>query len=480
MADWKKLPDVAPSPSWKELPDVEPQENIPPGSPLEQALAEQTGDIVTVQTPTGPAKFTRQGQRFYDSTEAQGFLDSGMARVKERGLEEALTFFGSGGKFMDEARGADAAVAAAVRGRSPGDAYRQVRNETRRDVQRAESKSPTVEVGGLPLKPVALAGAAAPSMAAGVPSSWLARILASGGAAAVDEAGASTADLTEGEGEQFARDVGGAAGMGLAAGGAAEGLTAPLRYVGARAGREAVAAKQALTDATQAAKDKAARSALGSLGGVVSAQGNAAETISDVLRNPHLYPQNVVNAANTFVQSPEGKMLFGRAATNNLERMPGLLGREEEARRVLMEATQAASPGAVASEVAQKTAPDAILGDLGRKASRSLGQRAALAAGGAALGSGASWLTGVDPEKGGAFGALAGYGAPGVLSFARNQANNPALQFGANALVEKLIGGAAGGFSKAARVMEPTAKSAARNEVTREEEDAIQAFLSGG
>ncbi|HAM55951.1 MAG TPA: hypothetical protein DCQ64_11285, partial [Candidatus Rokubacteria bacterium] len=41
-----------------------------PGSPLEKVLAEQKGDVVTVQTPTGPTQFTRDGSPFYSPDEA--------------------------------------------------------------------------------------------------------------------------------------------------------------------------------------------------------------------------------------------------------------------------------------------------------------------------------------------------------------------------------------------------------------------------
>lgn len=446
----------------------------PAGSPLERALQTQQGDVVTVETPTGPAQFTRDGRRVLSAEEASQQMNAGEARLKERALEEGVTFFANGGKLADEIAGLGAAqtavprfLASKVTGQqamNPLEAYVATRNRVRRDVAGAEKNSPTVEVAGLNVKPVALLGAAAPSLGVGLPETMLGRLGLGAATAAIDEVGASEADLTKGETGQFGKDVVRAGGAGLVAAGAGELATAPLRAIATKASGESALARQALESATQEARDKAARSALGSLGGVVSAQGNAAETIGDILRNPHLYSQNVVLEAYNFMRTPEGQQLMNRAAMNNMERMPGLLSREAEARQVLSAAQASAAPGAVSKEVAAKVAPGAVVSDVGRKFMKSVGQRAALSAGGAGVGALISEATGGDWKTGGAIGAGSGWATPGVLQFMRNQANNPALQTVANRAMADLLELAANTTARGARSVEPMTSTAQRED----------------
>lgn len=447
---------------------------VEPGMPLDRALKTQQGDVVTVETPTGPAQFTRDGQRVLSAEEAQQQMEGGAARLKERALEEGVTFFANGGKLLDELAGLGAAqtaiprfVASKVTGQqamNPLEAYVQQRNRTRADVAAAERNSPTVNVAGLAIKPVAVAGAVAPSLGVGLPETVLGRLALGGGTAILDEVGASEADLTKGEAGQFGKDVVRAGAGGVLAAGAGELATAPLRAIASRASRESALARQALEGVTQEARDKAARSALGSLGGVVSAQGNAAETIGDIMRNPHLYSQPVVLEAYNFMRSPEGQQLMNRAALNNIERMPGLLAREADARSVLGAAQSAAAPSAVAQEVAQKVAPSAVASDVGKKFMRSVGQRAALSAGGAGVGALISEATGGDWRTGGAIGAGSGWATPGVLQFLRNQSSNPALQTVANRAMADLLELASNATARGARSVEPAAAQATRDD----------------
>ena len=81
---------------------------IPQGSPLEKAMKEQSGEIVTVETPTGPAQFTRDGQRFFSGDELAQ-MDAG-PKARESALSGALSFLSGGGPLIDEFKGIEAAL----------------------------------------------------------------------------------------------------------------------------------------------------------------------------------------------------------------------------------------------------------------------------------------------------------------------------------------------------------------------------------
>lgn len=462
------------------------------GSPLDQALATQQGDVVTVQTPTGEARFDRQGRPVRTAEEQAAQMDSGGARLKERLLEGGLSTLSGGGPFLDELAGATKAFSlpelarkalGAYRGESvelPMDTYRRTRDSARRDVASAtRNASPTVSVFGAKIPVLPAIGAAVPSMLAPLPAGVMGRILSSGAQGAEAAAGDSTADLTQGEGDQFARDVGQGAKWGLAGGAGAEGLSAPLRGFARGTGREADLARQAVLDATQAAKDKAVRSATGDLGRLVATQGNSMESVMEVLRNPQWFTDEAVREAYAIAQSPEGKAQLSRAAINNISKLKGSFSAEPAVRDALGGAVSAASPEAVAGVVAQKTALPAIAEDVGGKFMRSVGQRAALGAAGSALGAGVSYATGQDPKTGAGIGATAGFLPQGVLQFARNQAQSPVVQYGANTLMRRLLNQGTGAASRAGSLMTPVAE-AAKPSREEQEQDAIQAFLSGG
>jgi len=462
------------------------------GSPLDKALFAQKGDVVDVETPTGPARFDRQGRRVMNADESRQMMDAGGARLKERALEGALSTLSGGGPLVDEMAGAAKALSPlelarkalgyAVGGynQSPLSTYRSARDSVRRDVGRStRNASPNVDVFGTKVPILPAIGAAIPSMLAPLPAGFIGRVLSSSAQGAESAAGTSSADLTDGQGAQFIDDVGSGAAWGTAGGMGAEALGAPFRLIGRGAGREAGLASQAVSDATQAAKDKAVRSATGDLGRLVATQGNSMESVMEVLRNPQWFTDEAVQKAYAIAESPQGKTQLSRAALNNLTKLEGGFNAEPGVRDVLANANAAAAPAAVANEVAQKTALPAIAKDVGSKFMRSVGQRAALGVAGSALGAGGAYLTGQDPKTGAAFGATAGFMPQGVLRFARNQAKSPEVQFGANTLMQRLMDQTTGTAARSGALMTPVAESA-RPSIDEKEREAVQAFLSGG
>lgn len=433
--------------------------NVEPGSPLEGALAEQKGDIVVVDTPTGPAKFTRSGERFYDGEEAQQMFDAGGARLKERALEGGLSFLSGGGPLMDEMAGAGAALKSLGTDEKLGDAYRRGRDQTRRDVGSATvNASPEVEIAGTKMPVLPMLGSAAPSMLAPIPGGPLARI-ASAGWQGLTSAGAnSTADLTRGEVGDFAKDTAIGGGAGLASGAVAEGIAAPFRALAGRATQKAAEADAAALAALQAARDKALRSATSSMGGVAAGGANSIEKMEQVLASPHDYSPAVVAEARAMRALPDVQRAMDRAAMGNLEKLGRFIPDYEAAELARAEALAAARPAVVAAETAKRLEPEAIVRDVGSKAWKSLGQRAVLGAAGSALGAGVDAALGNTEAPGMKYGGLAGLLAgPGAVQFMRNQANSPVVQSGANRLLAAFMNSSAQGVAKTA----PLAVSAA-------------------
>ena len=91
MSDWRSRAEKVQPGNWKSR--AEPvEDNLGvPDSPLRKALAADAGDVVEVQTPTGPAKFDRQGRRVFSSAESQQVLDAGRGRFNEDALETGLS-----------------------------------------------------------------------------------------------------------------------------------------------------------------------------------------------------------------------------------------------------------------------------------------------------------------------------------------------------------------------------------------------------
>jgi hypothetical protein len=201
LADkFKKTKDL--SKSFAEMPDAET--GISPGAPLARALAEQPGDIVTVNDPQegNLGRFTRSGQRLMDPQDVEANIKASM---NLGGTEGLLSFLSGGGPLLDEGAGAVNAFA----GRKPGegflDAYRRGRDVARNDVATA-TREASPEVMGIPVLPMLGSMAAtAPIGAAGTGAKLFgAGALSSG----VLGAGETEADLTRGELGPFAADVG--------------------------------------------------------------------------------------------------------------------------------------------------------------------------------------------------------------------------------------------------------------------------------
>lgn len=434
-----------------------------PGSPLERALAAQSGDVVTVETPTGPAKFTRSGERFYDAEESAQFQESADARLKERALEGVLSFLSGGGPLLDELAGAGRALSVDALGKSKLDEYRKGRDQARRAVDAStRHASPDVEVAGVKIPVLPMLGSAVPSLMAPNPAGPGARILSAVAQGAANAGASSTADLTRGETSDFARDVGTGAGTSLLASGVAEGVAAPFRAIGRGAATQAQAADDAAQAAIQAARDKAVKSATSSLGGVSMGQMASVKNAIQVLEHPQLYPPAALAEAKRLLTSPEGQSLMAQAAANNAEKFFEGVPREAAARLALSEAQSAAQPGAVSAVAAAQREPLALLGDLAKKGWRSVGQRAAMGAAGSALGAGVSAARGGDARDGAMIGALGGVATPGTLQFLRNQAASPVVQGGANRLTAALMKATERGVTSAGPLVAPVADQRVR------------------
>ncbi len=412
------------------------------------------------------------------------------AYAKEKALETALTFFGNGGPTA-ALRGADAAMKwpAAASGMRPDegpmDLYRRIRDETKGTMRTAERHGPQVELnvplaGSVKFNPVALAGAAAPSLIAPNPTGVIGRLGLGGFLGAQGAATQSDADLTKGEFVPFAKDVGKGALFGLGATGAAEGLTAPMRLInrGAASRIGDVVAGKATQDAEKVAEE------------VRSLQAKARSETQVGSR----YSENTLRAANAgaapmgqsllgpatqgraigTLADPEFKALMESVANNTMDEVPDQVRRIAAAKAAATTAAQNA-PAEAAKRTEDFFAKPTITTDVLPRVGRQLQNMAtssamalpAVAAAGAGFG------------KMGALGAL-GLAATqglqkGALSSARTTLANPRLQAGA---LEGLIQAS----QASQKALQAGARSSAADEpkLAKEQEDSVQAFLSGG
>lgn len=422
--------------------EAEP-EQVPTGSPLAKAMAEQSGNVVTVETPTGPARFTREGQPFVAPEEAKQRMEGPGLDFRRRVLEGILST-ASGSPVFGRLAGATEAVPALLRGQPVDEAYERGKREALLEAQRATAAaSPTV--AGVPVLPVV--GGAATTFPAGAATSMAGRLALQTGLGAT-----SATDIGKGTaGEALT-----GAGLGLAFGAAGEAASAIPASAGRYFGGKATAAAQLAEDLIQKARDKAVASERGMLGRIVATQSNAADTILDVLRNPGNYDASTVASAQNILATPEGRVMLNRAAANNIAKLSEAFGQEPAQRAALESAVSAAQPQAVAAEAAQQLAPGALASDLAGRFGRSIGQRALLGAAGA----GAAELMGVDEWKGGLLGATI---APGALQMLRNVSKAPKFQAGAFGALESAATGSAGAIRGATSVSGPAAIQARDN-----------------
>lgn len=458
---------------------------IPPGSPLAKALATQKGDVVTVETPTGPAQFDRQGNRVASADEMAAQMDAGGAGLKQRMLEGALSVASGGGPLVDEFQGLKTALgrsAQTLMGNDavdPVTAYRQGRDDARRLVKSStEAASPTVDVAGLSVPVLPAAGAllsAGPGGASVLPR--LAAAAASGGLQAL---GSSEADLTKGDVQGVALDAATGAGLGLAGAGVGEALGAAVRPLARALRRESGLAADVVSQAEKAAADKAARSAVGTVGGHTSGVANTLGRLEEIARNQlGLYSAEEVAAAISRLKAPD-MVALRQQMTQNLMAKAGNQGPAlAKAREDMLTAFDAASPEAVAARAAEKLDPSKQGKDFARSLWKSIGQRALISGGVGAAGAGAAALTGNDPKAGGLTGLVGGafLSQPGVLAFLRNQAGNPARQALVNALAAKGAETAGNAVANAGRYVGVEA-ARGRTELTNEERLRLEAFLS--
>lgn len=449
-----------------------------PGSPLEKALAEQKGDVVTVETPTGPTQFTRQGAPFLGVGEAQQMGAAGGARFKERALEGGLSFLSGGGPLLDEMAGAKGAVFDRRPSEGLLDAYRRVRNSARRDVASAtRNASPTVSVADMSIPVLPLAGAVAPSLLAPNPATWLGRMGLSGAVGAEQAVGESRSDLTRGDVGGFLKDTGRGAGTGLAAAGVVEGLGVPIRAIarGAASRIGDVAATQAAKDAAAVADDVASlKSEFGRASTAVNRAGENTRGIIGGVPSPGASAIDPALQSRALLQLSDPNFVSAQQHTleNVLDDFPATVARRDAAETAYRAAV--ANQGAdAAKRTADFFAKPTITTDVLPRVGRQL-QNAAT---GTAASIPAAIAGGLGYGKMGALAMLASGASMGLskgaLSAARTTAANPRLQAGA---LEALIQSAQAGQ----RGLQAGAKATAATspKLSEDDEASIQAFLS--
>jgi hypothetical protein len=436
-----------------------------PGSPLERALKEQPGDVVTVQTPTGPAQFTRGGQRFYGKDEAREMLDRQEPRFREDMLSKGLSLLAGGGPMIDEAKGALTAASTPSllrnirEGSSPLDTYSRVREDTIKTVDQADERGPEASILGRKFKVLPVVGAALPAMAGGAPATLLSRLGLGAAVGSGQGFFGSRASLAKGEVADVVNDTVLGGGAGLAGAGVAEVPGAVMRGGASmmRRGAEQQAVADFLKSTQQAAS---ARGVAGSAGGAVQ---RGIEYVDAVLANPSGFSPDEVLLAQRLSSDPAVQEARRRVAVNAMQQLRSNMSWQQQSAQeagelmsTIPQRAAAATDEALASPYANALLPRA----------QRAGTRAALGAAGVA----------VADATGGAVAA-----APGSVQMVLNMMRDPRLKFAVGRDVSRV----AAPFSQPAvnaslsqSINErPAPLRPSRDE---DEQDAIQAFLSGG
>lgn len=185
--------------------DWEIEPDIAPGSPLVKAAAEQTGDVLEIQTPTGPWRGTREGVPVLSAEEATGGIEPAM---RQRVLQTVASLAQGGSQGL----AGPVAGANAVKDRlreylgkklsgeptAPlGDAYRKAAASTRSSLNEATAAaSPSVRIPftqtQLPVLPVL--GAIGTSGPVGMGTTPAMRALAGGYTGVLQSGGESDFD----------------------------------------------------------------------------------------------------------------------------------------------------------------------------------------------------------------------------------------------------------------------------------------------
>jgi hypothetical protein len=444
------------------------------GSPLEAALKAQAGDVVTVDTPTGPAQFTRKGERVMSAEEREPMFGAMEAGARQRGLEGALSFLSGGGPLLDELRGFDAGARAFLRREGDaGDAYRQVRDETRAEVSKATgAASPIMDIGGVKVPVLPALGAAAPSLLAPNPATIAGRIGLGGYTGASSAAANSEARDWMGLAEESF--LGGALGAGTTA--AMEPVVAGIGLLMKGAGDKIAVIRNA-----RAAKDAAdVASELESLRGALRAEQQKGSRLFENTQRAlggtpaggaPVSPAIQQKAAQTLAD-PSTARLQEQVLENSIEAIPAqtrrIMGLEHE----VAEETFLA-PSKAAQQTQDYFSGGAWARDIRPRINRQLGNAAlggayGLPGAGVALATGHPGLAALS-----VMGAATAAGQKGAITSARNALASPRVQTGALQQFIEEANSARTGLMSSSRAAVPVGQET-------QDETAINAFLRGG
>lgn len=395
MSDWRDLPVVNTKPDdWRKLPTTDNLGDA--DSPMRKAIAEAPPDQqqFTVDTPTGPASFDRQGNRIFSSDETKTQGDAMESRFGQEVRSRAIPFLNGASlglaPYMAGAAGAVRRQLNPLTKEGLIESFRKSTDEARDTVDE------TTKHAGVGWD---LAGRSVPAVATG-PASLVGRTLLNAGLGAVEGFTGSKAKLNEEGGiNQAARDAGFGAGVGGLASVGGEMVSWPLRALGRRLGSAATknaekVVQQETENLTSAATSKASEASR------LSAELKRQITEADyVIQNPELFEPQVVEAMKSFRRLPEVLAERSRMAQGAVNGFNSTLNAFREAQK---EASTAATGIAdkAADAAAQRLNPLNAATELTGGASRSIGQRALLQA------------TGITSQ--------------GPLQFLRNTVKNPA------------------------------------------------------
>lgn len=442
-------------------------------SPIRKALAASPdADVVTVETPTGPASMDRKGRRHFTAEEATAQHER-LQKGGEIALgKRVLSFVNSAGlNLAPYARGVSGAVSRQLDPTTAKESLIQSFRKSKNDAQATVDDAD--EEAGVGYQ---LAGKV-PSMLGG-PATAAGRIVLNAGMAGVEGLTRSQGNVEdEGGLSQITRDTGFATGAGglFAAGGEAvgAGLGVAGRYFG---NKSAVNASKAAAEDILAQTQKG-RSLVSSAGGAGGEVSRAVKAVREALEDPAATAAERV-MAQRIAASPEYAAAVSRQRLNAMGKFFSSAS----------DADQFAAAGAEAlTDVAGKAAPvtaarfGSPIRDQAAKAFKSVAPRVAMGAAGAGIGH----LTG--NEHGDAIGGVMGMAmGQGGIQMLRNAAKNPVLMSTIQSGMADVFGGAAGmsrtGASMAGRQLPlpPQVNSAvAPQQKTKDQrdEEAIQAWL---
>lgn len=389
---------------------VDQPDAIAPDSPLAKAAAEQTGDVLEIQTPTGPWRGTREGVPVLSAEEATAHMDP---LLKERRLQGIASL----------AQGASLGLAGPVAGANAvkdrlreyigkkltgeqaaplGDTYQKAADSTRASLNEATREgSPTVRIpftqAELPVLP--MVGGMATMSPIGAASGAASRMLGMGYTGGLQSAGESDFDPAD-------TATGALASMAVAAPFEAAGGLAG--YLAKRAGLKSRAAHVADIGQDLSKAEKAKASALGSVGSIGAQQQNALTWYDDVLSGRIKVSPEVLERAQS-VDPAMLQSLRDRAAMNAIERLGRLAPAEDAARAELAQAVEFAKPEAAAARSGERIA--SAYTDQAQKVVSSVAPRVATGLAADVLGTGSA----------------VGLTSPGTQQMRRNAMANKAL-----------------------------------------------------